>query len=91
MAKKATAQPAPKTESGDRPAQELRLGRIKATIWANDSDKGTWFNVRVARLYKDAEEWKESDSFSRDDLPLVQEVVHQAWQWIYQQQQGGSA
>ena len=90
MAKKATAQPATSTESGDRPAQELRLGRIKATIWANHSDKGTWFNVRVTRLYKDGEEWKESDSFSRDDLPLVKEVVHQAWLWIYQQQQGGS-
>jgi len=32
-----------------------------------------------------ARPWEQSDSFSRDDLPLVAEVVQQAWRWIFSQ------
>ena len=39
--------------------------------------------MTVTRLYKDGDDWKESTSFGRDDLPLVKEVVDQAWKWIY--------
>jgi len=39
-----------------RPAHEIRLGRIKATIWANQGDNGPWFNVTLSRNYKDGDE-----------------------------------
>ena len=69
-----------------KPAHEIRLGRIKGTIWANETDNGTRYNVSVTRLYKNGDdEWKDSTSFGRDDLPLVAKVVDLAHLWIYEQ------
>ena len=68
-----------------KPAHEIRLGRIKATIWENETENGTRHNVTVSRIYKDGEEWKQSGSFGRDDLPLVAKVVDLAHSWIYEQ------
>lgn len=67
-----------------KPVHEVRLGRVKAVIWENASGETIFHNVTFARLYKDGEEWKESSSFSRDDLPLVQKVADFAHLWIYQ-------
>jgi hypothetical protein len=68
-----------------KPAHEIRLGRIKATIWANETDNGTRHNVSISRLFKDGDEWKQTTSFGRDDLPLVAKVADLAHLWIYEQ------
>lgn len=62
----------------------IRLGSIKAAIWKNETEKGSRYNVTVARLYKDGVAWKQSDSFGRDDLPAVQAVLQQAYLWIFE-------
>lgn len=70
-----------------KPAHEIRLGRIRATIWANNGDKrAVWFNVSLTRLYKDGEQWKDSSTFRRDDLPVVAKVVDMAYAWIWGQE-----
>jgi hypothetical protein len=74
-----------KQPSKQKPVHEIRLGRIKATIWENDTDNGTRYNVAVSRLYKDGDEWKQTTSFGRDDLPLVAKVADLAHTWIYEQ------
>jgi hypothetical protein len=34
-----------------KPIHEVRLGAVKAAIWANESEeKGVWYNVPVGRL-----------------------------------------
>jgi hypothetical protein len=71
--------------SKQKPAHEVRLGRIKATIWENETDNGTRHNVTVSRIYKDGDEWKQTSSFGRDDLPLVAKVIDLAHSWIYEQ------
>ena len=69
-----------------KPAYTIRFGHIKATIWANQSPNRLWFSVQVCRVYKnDQNEWKQSDSFGRDDLPLVCKALDQAHTWIYEQ------
>ncbi len=74
-----------------RPAHEVRLGRIRAAIWANQSeDSDTWFNVTISRLYKDDGEWRDADSFRRDDLPIVIKVVDMAYDWIWRRQMAPS-
>lgn len=30
------------TSTKNRPVHEIRIGRIKATIWGQESEKGTW-------------------------------------------------
>ena len=65
----------------ERPIDEVRLGKIKAAIWRNDGSSGIWFNVTVSRLYNGGDgpaDWKQSQSFGRDDLPLVGKVLDQA-------------
>ena len=92
MAKKqATSESAaPATEQGegrDRPVHEVRIGRVKAVVWANQTESGVRHNVTLKRIFKrDANaQWETSDSFGRDDLPVVMEVTRQAWLWIYDQ------
>ena len=60
-----------------KPATEIRLGRIKASVWPNarDDGKGTWYSVQLVRLYRDGEEWRTSQTFGRDDLLLVAKVA----------------
>jgi len=46
--------------------------------------------VTFSRLYRDGEQWKDSSSFGRDDLPLLAKVADQVHSWIYQQTQSQS-
>ena len=73
------------TKSKQQPAHEIRMGAIRATIWENETTNGIRFNVTVSRLYKDGEEWKQTDSFGRDDLQLLAKVIDMAHSWIFQQ------
>ena len=83
-----TKAPAASQDSAkQRPAHEIRLGRIKATIWANQHDNGTWYNVTLTRNYKDGDEWKSSNSFGRDELLTVAKVADSANSWIHEQSQ----
>ena len=66
-----------------KPVQEIRLGRIRAAIWENQTQTGTRHNVTVSRLYKDGDQWKDSTSFGRDDLPLVAKVLDRCHDWIF--------
>lgn len=82
----ATKQANPKetSEPTNRP-QEKRLGRIKATIWANQTENGVRHNVTFCRLYKDGEQWKDSDSFGRDDLLLLAKLADQVHTLLFEQ------
>lgn len=72
-------------ESGNRPVHEIRLGRIRAAIWANSTENGVRHNVTFSRLYKDGDQWKDSQSFGRDDLPLLAKVADRVHSWIFEQ------
>ena len=73
-----------------KPVHEVRLGAIKAAIWANETEKGVRHNVTFQRLYKEGDGWRSSDSFGRDDLLLVAKVANLAHTWIYEQGKNGS-
>lgn len=73
--------------SNERPIHEIRIGKVKAAIWQNQGDSGTFFSVTFSRVYKTEEGWQSNGSFWRDELPLVAKVADQAHTWIYQHQQ----
>lgn len=73
----------------NRPVHEIRLGHVKAVIWANQTDNGIRHNVSVQRLYRDGDTWATSDSFGRDDLPLLSKVADLAHTWIFVETQNG--
>ena len=66
------------------------MGRIRAAIWQNQTDNGVRHNVTMSRLYKDGDDWKDTTSFGRDDLPLVAKVCDLAHSWIYSQSNGNT-
>jgi hypothetical protein len=74
-----------------RPVHEVRLGRIKAAIWANSTENGVRHNVTFSRLYKDGDAWKDSDSFGRDDLLLLSKLADQAHTWVCAQGAGSNS
>ena len=73
--------------TSNRPVHEIRIGRIRAAIWENETQNGPRHNVTFTRLYKDGGQWTDSGSFGRDDLPLLAKVADQAHTWIFQQKQ----
>lgn len=72
-----------KSNGNARPVHEVRVGRIRAAIWENVTQNGPRHNVTISRLYKEGENWKDSTSFGRDDLPLVAKVSDLAHSWIF--------
>ena len=75
-----------------KPIHEVRLGRIKAAIWENEGENGIRYNVSITRLYKNGDdEWKDSTSFGRDDLPLVEKVCHMTHLWIFSRAQSSAS
>ena len=84
-----TAEPATPTKNaatGSKlPAKTFRLGRIKAAVWENEADQKKFFNVTFARTYMDeARNFHDTDSYGRDDLPLVAKLSDQAHTFIFE-------
>ena len=70
-----------------QPAHEIKLGKIKATIWANETeDHAVWFNAIVTRLYKNGAGWKETQALRRDDLPIAIKAMDMAYSWIWKKE-----
>jgi len=80
------------TTNKQKPAHTIKLGRVKAAIWANESEtSGLRYNLTISRLYKDGEKWKDSTSFGRDELPLAIKVLDLAHTWMFEQAKGEPA
>jgi hypothetical protein len=84
-----TAQPASQPKNAATgtklPVKTLRLGRIKAAVWENEADRKKFYNVTFARTYvDDAKQYHDTDSFGRDDLPLVAKLADQAHTFIFE-------
>lgn len=70
--------------SDRRPVHEIKLGRVRASIWSHGNGPGeSWFSVSISRRYRDGETWKSTASFGRDELPLVAKAAEMAYAWIW--------
>ncbi len=70
-----------------QPAHEIKLGRIRVTIWANEAeDHEVWFNAVVSRLYKSGDVWKDTTSLKHEDLPIASKAIDMAFNWIHKKQ-----
>ena len=67
-----------------KPIAEVRIGRVKAAIWSNETEGRTRHNVTFSRLYKDCEEWKGTQSFGPNDLLVLAKVADQAHSRIFE-------
>jgi hypothetical protein len=82
----ATSQAKPSEPAATKPVKTIRLRGVSASISANqgksDGRDITFHKVSLKRSYKDGDEWKQTTSFSRDDLPIVNLVLKRAWEFI---------
>jgi hypothetical protein len=71
------------TNSSKRPATTLGCGNIKATIWENVSEKGSFFATTFSRPFKDQTgAWHNGTSFGLNDLEAPMNVAFEAKEWI---------
>ena len=69
--------------ANQKPVDEIRIGHVKATIWRNGTDEQPRHNVTFGRLYKEADQWKTTQSFGRNDLLVLAKVADQAHSRIF--------
>ncbi len=66
----------------NKPADSIRDGRLKATIWRNESENGTFYSTDFVRSYKDSnDDWKDvSGGFSGAELLRVSRLAEKAYE-----------
>jgi len=67
------------------PVQRFSFGSVKVAIWANETKKGVMHTVTTSRSYREGDVWKNSSSFSGEDLLSLAKLLDQAHSWIAQQ------
>ena len=83
----------------ERPVQVIRLRNLRASIWANCLPSGDLaYNVTFDRLYRAPDQtdvhgevtkqgdWKQSQSFGRDDLLLLAKLADRAHTEVFRLQ-----
>lgn len=74
-------------ETNNKPVKKLQLRGISASVFENKSENGILFyKVSITRTFKDGDEFRTTNTFSRDDLPIVRELTRQAWLTILKEE-----
>jgi hypothetical protein len=60
----------------------VKAGSIRAAIWENDGREGVFYTFTLERLYKAADGWKSTDSFSHRDAANLSAAAAMASAWI---------
>jgi hypothetical protein len=72
-----------KMATNKKPANTLRCGNIKATIWQNVGPKGPFFSATFSRPFRDhTGAWQNASSFGLHDLEALMNVALEAKEWI---------
>lgn len=76
-------------EAKNKPIKQFKAGALGVSAWQKRSsvDGSFFYNATPSRVYKDdkkpeGEQWQYTDSFSRDDLPIIAALLNQAFSWI---------
>ena len=71
------------------PVKTFRAGATSVSIFQREHDGETYYNATPSRAYTrdDGKTWEYSDSFGRDELPVVGRLLDMAFAWIVSQNQ----
>jgi hypothetical protein len=63
------------------PVASWSMRHLNVTLWERKVDRGSFFDVAISRSYKDESknEWRETPSFDYAQLPLLMELIGQAF------------
>ena len=82
--------------TGQKPIAKFKAGMVSAAIWENPIEvKGktvTMLKATVQRRYKDNKsgDWKSSQSFSRNEIPMAIYCLQQAFEKMLGESDGDS-
>mgnify|MGYP003130178328 CR=1 FL=1 len=66
--------------STKKPVDTIRDGSLKAIIWANFGEKGTFYSVQLGRTFTDGQgQIHSSDSFSNGELLRIARLAQVAY------------
>jgi hypothetical protein len=65
------------------PVHVIRLGLLKCEITRRETSTGAFFNVKLLRMFRNGDQWKESYLFGRDDLLVGAKLLDLAHTWIF--------
>ena len=69
------------TKGNDPVFKRKWLGKHLA-IFENPGENGVFYKTTLQRVYKDGDEFKTTNSLSRDDLPVAIMLLQEAYKWI---------
>ena len=76
-------------ETKNPPVGKVRVGLITASIWENQTDKGTFHNVTFERRYRDGKgNWASSNSYNAEDLLALAKAADLAFTRILEARTG---
>lgn len=83
------------SDEKQKPAKQFRSGALSVSVWGRRHNDETFYNATPQRAYLDKKDtsggadgtWKYSDSYGRDDLPIVGALLAQAFAWIVMMEQ----
>ena len=80
--------PASADDQKSKPIATFRHRKISAAVFQNESQKGgTYHSVSVQRSFKpEGGDWQTTNSFRRDELPVLLELGRQAYAFILEQE-----
>lgn len=65
--------------TNNAPVMVIRDGQLKASIWQNEGDNGSYLTTTFARTYTKDGEPQDSYSFGRNDLLALAELSRRAY------------
>lgn len=73
------------------PVEKFRAGQVSSAVWENDvsvnGQQKTMLKASISKRYRDRDgEWKTSQSFSRDEIPLAIYCLQKAFEAILEKQ-----
>ena len=77
--------------AGQRPVAKFRAGQVSAAIWENEitvnGKKMAMLKATVERRFKDKDgQWKSSNSFARNEIPLAIYCLQKSFEHIIEGQ-----
>lgn len=71
------------TTQNNKPQATLRDGALKATIWKNQTENGTFYSVDLGRTYQDEQgNYHDAHSFSGSELLRIARLSGRAYDAI---------
>ena len=72
-----------KSHSSTKPVETFRFRGVSASVFENQTDDGKPFHkVSLVRTYRDGKDFRTTNTFSRDELPLVMLVAKSAYEFV---------